>query len=100
VPAKDVFSPDWGHTTDGKSYSQRLHLWHKVTEKVTPNQERCQSSGWFDNLKLTTSGPKGCLHRVFDLNHDPYVHITTTTTTLLLLALLLSTTIHPFIHRA
>lgn len=61
----------WGRTTDGVSYNKRLHLWHKVAEKVSPQQDRCQSSGWYDDLKLTTSSYKGCLDRVFDHRIDP-----------------------------
>lgn len=61
----------WGISTDGHSYNKRLHLWHKVTEPVASNQDRCQSSGWYDNLKITTTSHHGRLDRMFDHRIDP-----------------------------
>jgi len=62
----------WGFTTDGRSYNRRVFLWHKDTEIAAHGQDRYQSSGWYDEMKLTTTGRQGCLDRVFDLKHDPY----------------------------
>jgi arylsulfatase A-like enzyme len=62
----------WGFTYDGRSYSQRLFLWHKDTEVAAHNQDRVQSSAVYDQVKVMLKGTSGCLDRIFDLKHDPY----------------------------
>lgn len=50
---------------------QRVFLWHKDTERFG-NDDRYQSAGVYEDLKVITSTPKGCVDRIFDLKHDPF----------------------------
>jgi hypothetical protein len=48
----------------------RIFLWHKDTDPFS-RDERVQSAGYFEHVKIITSTNRGCLDRVFDLRHDP-----------------------------
>jgi hypothetical protein len=49
----------------------RVFLWHKDTDKYRPTDDRINSAGYFDGLKVILR-ENGCLYRIFDMHHDPY----------------------------
>jgi hypothetical protein len=49
----------------------RIHLWHKDTERYRED-DRYMSAAYLDDVKVITTGHDGCLIRVFDVRHDPY----------------------------
>lgn len=49
----------------------RVYLWHKDTDPYSRDQ-RVQSAGYFEDLKVMSSTNQGCVDRVYDLRHDPY----------------------------
>lgn len=48
----------------------RVFLWHKDTDPFR-DDERMQSAAYYQDLKLLTTGSRGCVNRLFDLKHDP-----------------------------
>lgn len=48
----------------------RVFLWHKDTDPYS-RDERMQSGGHYDFVKVLSSSPRGCLDRIFDMKVDP-----------------------------
>jgi hypothetical protein len=51
----------------------RVFLWHKDTDPYS-RDERMQSAGHYDHVKVLTSSPTGCFDRIFDMKLDPVEH--------------------------
>jgi hypothetical protein len=50
----------------------RVFLWHKDTDPYDAKKdERIQSAGYYDYVKLLSSSPSGCLDRIYDMKIDP-----------------------------
>jgi hypothetical protein len=67
VPSTPTTTTNTVHIT-----SNRVYLWHKDTDPFRQGQERVQSGGYFENIKLLTSTNRFCIDRIFDLRHDPF----------------------------
>ena len=51
----------------------RIALWHRDTELYDGFDERVNSAGYHEGVKLVTRGTGGgCVHRAFDLTNDPF----------------------------
>jgi hypothetical protein len=48
----------------------RVYLWHKDTDPYS-RDERMQSAGYYEYIKVISSSGRGCIDRVFDMRHDP-----------------------------
>ena len=47
----------------------RVFLWHKDTDPYS-RDDRMQSGGYYDQIKILTTSPRGCLNRIFDMKYD------------------------------
>ena len=48
---------------------ERVYLWHKDTDPYSQD-ERIQSAGYYNEIKILLTSRMGCLHKIFDLRHD------------------------------
>lgn len=58
------------HDEDLQEPMDRVFLWHKDTDPFS-RDERMQSAGYYDYVKVIASGHNYCIDRIFDLRHDP-----------------------------
>jgi len=49
----------------------RVFLWHKDTDPYRSVDERINSAGYHDGVKVILK-ESGCIYRIFDMHHDPY----------------------------
>ncbi len=63
-----------GENAGVSALKSRMFLWHKDTERYSDQEDRYQSAGYFEDVKVITSGHQGCVIRIFDLKHDPFEH--------------------------
>lgn len=54
--------------------TNRIFLWHKDTDPYRAQEQRQQAGGYFETVKILTSGPRHCIDRIFDLAADPFEH--------------------------
>jgi hypothetical protein len=54
----------------GEEALDRVFLWHKDTDPFS-RDERIQSAGYYDSVKVISSTNRGCIDRIFDMRHDP-----------------------------
>lgn len=52
--------------------ANRVFLWHKDTDPFRALDQRQQAGGYYENVKVLTSGPRHCIDRIFDLAADPF----------------------------
>jgi hypothetical protein len=70
--AASVLSPSASvSTAEYAPLHSRVYLWHKDTDPYSRDQ-RIQSAGYFEDLKVMSSTNQGCVDRVYDLRHDPF----------------------------
>ena len=58
-----------GNSHDRSTAENRVFLWHKDTDPYSREDQRMESAGYYDFIKIIAPG--GCVDRVFDLKHDP-----------------------------
>lgn len=62
------------HDENSQEPIDRVFLWHKDTDPFS-RDERVQSAGYYDYVKVIASTQRGCIDRIFDMRHDPLEHV-------------------------